>query len=430
MAIRLTFEDLSPKPLRASASSISTSSSLVFESYGGSASPNTLSQGSGLDTTITGLNSIQANLLYGDAYSIDGGTGGNDSIVGGSDVGYVGTEAGYEYGNFLYGDAYQITSNSTIAAVGGNDTIRGGAGGNKYEALYGDSYLLRSYSNLPSAARGGNDLLFGSRRTASSNLYGDAAEATDVAQCGNDSLVGGDYTTRSVLAGDAYSMGGTSRTGKVTVNVVGGNDLIWGGRGTFADINSANANNYLIGDAFDMYSGSSGGNDTIIGGASDVNWMIGDGFTMASASKTNRDTLFSGPGNDYMYGDFVSGSAKKSPDSFVFTSLISNGADEIRDFTLGRKPGEGDSLVFSSAIVGDGTSNDQFLKLKSFITSSQNGTTMFNFGLPGNTTPINSLLVYGLSSSAITGAASYTAFNTSYPGAIQFMSIAPPTPPS
>jgi len=183
--------------------------------------------------------------------------------------------------NYLYGDATSLSGH----AVGGNDTLTGGAGGDgvafTYNELFGDAYQLYS------SARGGNDLLTGGA-DAENHLYGDAGGMYDSTRGGADTLIGG--------------------TGAAAINI-------------------------LRGDAQHMFGNAVGGNDTLIGGAGATNTLYGDAYDMYDSAVCGNDVLISGTGTDHMWGDavvFIGGSVTTGADTFVFKPASGN--DFIYDF--------------------------------------------------------------------------------------------------
>jgi hypothetical protein len=108
---------------------------------------------------------------------------------------------------------------------------------------------------------------------------------------GNDRLVGVDGETNEIY-GDApfpvlYPPGST-----------GGDDTLIGGANS--------PNNSLYGDAWDLGPLGTGGNDTLIGGAdSTYNFLYGDAFYMDDVDQTGGDDTLIGGANstNYLYGD-------------------------------------------------------------------------------------------------------------------------------
>lgn len=423
----------------------------VFTVYGDSSGTISIATGtipgSAANDTITGANAVQVNYLYGDAYTIStgAGRGGDDSIVGGSNVG---AGAGLNGGNYLFGDAYQIINTNTGtfpgSALGGNDTIRGALAGPTMllEYIYGDAFEMYSYSATANVVKGGNDVLFGSSFTQYSNVYGDAGSMMDVATGGNDSIVGGSNALRSILVGDSYDMGGTVRSGKVVINVKGGDDTIWGGSGTASNVFASDRNNYLVGDGYNMFSGATSGKDKIIsrGNPGEISFLIGDGYTMNIGSKTGADELYSGAGDDYMYGDNIEGSVSGSVDSFVFRSYSANGQDEVSDFDYGKsKSAVKDQLVFGGEFLNywanpsnpsdvTAKNNALYTALKSSIDplNSSSSYTFFDFTALGAAPDSHNLIVFGLPSTLFSSSSTYAAFQSANPGILYFDTTAIP----
>ena len=92
-------------------------------------------------------------------------------------------------------------------------------------------------------------------------------------------------------------------------NTTGGNDTLIGGAGldTF---------NSMRGDGDFMRDNAHGGDDTLIGGdGSLINYFFGDAFEMRDAARGGNDTLISGTGTDHMWGDaqFIVGNTVPPP---------------------------------------------------------------------------------------------------------------------
>lgn len=277
----------------------------------------------GGDDTLTGGVDAE-NLIYGDVgfganaadpigpMYIDAGAsflGGNDIITGGADTG------GFVTRNEIYGDAAgtAILSDAGASLTGGGDEITGGVGATN--TIFGDFQQVRLVAGT--AAVGGNDTLIGGAALAGfanqNNLLGDASSVTPFEGAGgwtftggNDALTGGEGS-QGDLRGDV-----TSVTLADGATFQGGNDtLIAGGNGS----NWAFTDWFLFGDAVNV-----NGTGTALGG---------------------NDRLFSGENSDdVMYGDWQNdntagaGTAVGGVDTFVFGAL--NGNDRIRDFEAGK----------------------------------------------------------------------------------------------
>lgn len=232
--------------------------------------------------------------------------------VGGNDK-FTVTKAGLAV--TVYGET---SGTMKQGAIGGNDSFFGGNDG--YSTFYGDAYHMTDAKTL-----GGNDSFQGSNAVdgyAVNEAYGDAGDMTTNAMGGNDNLHGGDAKMAflptalgpssgyegvwNMLAGDAHDM----------TNATGGRDNIHGGDGI-----SGFAFNQMTGDAVNMYEGSIGGNDNLVGGHTDgyngftVNFMTGDAINMYGGSSGGDDNLVGGDGYTYnlLAGDaeYVVGNASE-----------------------------------------------------------------------------------------------------------------------
>jgi hypothetical protein len=177
-----------------------------------------------------------STLVSGDADAIDGkGRGGNDRFYA---VGVGNAEL-----SLLYGDASVLLD----AGRGGDDRIAGRGG---ILAVTGDADLMFNHS------RGGDDGIVAHRVAGAA---GDAAIMTDDAQGGDDRLDvrASDRVAVADAVGDAYTMDGRS---------VGGDDLINGGWG----------NDLLYGDAPELASGVTVGEDRFVFQASSGKDTTGD----------------------------------------------------------------------------------------------------------------------------------------------------------
>jgi Ca2+-binding RTX toxin-like protein len=61
--------------------------------------------------------------------------------------------------------------------------------------------------------------------------------------------------------------------------------------------------NLIFGDAMTMSDNAIGGNDILTGGAGPTSNLFGDAQSMSGNARGGNDTLISGPGTDYMWGD-------------------------------------------------------------------------------------------------------------------------------
>jgi hypothetical protein len=212
-------------------------------------------------------------------------------------------------GGTAYGDANKMINN----AIGGNDTLKGGA--STVNNLFGDA------SSMGGRALGGNDLLQGGNSVPEESisgfpdvtnyLYGDGLVMSQNTNGGDDTLIGGNAfivffhggATFNYLYGDADEMHGNSS---------GGNDTLAGGYGTHDN----GVVNYLYGDARVMDGQAQGGNDFLSGSTTaqgfqfetTTNFLYGDAYTMAGKAKGEDDTLVSVAKSsvdrlDNLYGD-------------------------------------------------------------------------------------------------------------------------------
>jgi hypothetical protein len=257
--------------------------------------------------TLTGV-SGENNYLYGDAFLIDDGRGGNDVLTGGN----------LSQLNYLYGDASKLSESQ-----GGNDLLIGGDF-SLYNFLYGDAVVM-------SNSRGGNDVANGGNNSDFNYIYGDSFQIFN-SQGGNDVLMGGINSGSNLLHGDANYMDDSQ----------GGNDVLTG------DANSSF--NKLYGDAVYISAGQ-GGNDILIAHAIPSsgdfvtnNQLYGDARNHVGGEVLcGNDRLISGTGSDAMWGDIAySGYGNSALDLTrvttghdVFVFAANNGNDTIHDFRQG-----------------------------------------------------------------------------------------------
>ena len=221
-----------------------------------------------------GTGNYQSNVLIGvdgNNCTLDGGAGGNDSILG------------YSGNDLLVGTG---GANDTITGGTGNDTIYGGTGNNYLRG--GD----------------GSDIVYG--QNGFNDINGNLGSDTIFGGTGNDWLLGGQ--------GNDYVQGG------------GGNQIIYGNLGNDTLVGGSGAETIRGGQGNDTLSGGGGrdwmsgdrGEDTLSGGAG------GDTFHAFSGSGSDRVLDFNS-----LEGDRVMLFAGTS------YSLVFEGSDTIIDLGLG-----------------------------------------------------------------------------------------------
>lgn len=334
---------------------------------------------------------VFTNILYGDAFEIDGqGKGGNDVIVGG-DVAFYGSHA---LANVLFGDADWIHE----TASGGDDVIFGGDGERSNNLIYGDARLLDG--------KGGDDLIYAGTMSGPVGnwltVYGDAETVNGVS--GDDTILNrapsvppyvnvaiyGDGLTVNGLAGDdVIDLGFMSTTSQIlligdaeTLMSNGGDDVITGARFLSSFAQSTET---IYGDAINFH-GTRGGNDLIDGGdaaaldpfSGNKNWTVfGDASELGAGQAGGDDHIVmprtshgDGQAHFMIYADarILKGDARGGNDvvsdgegSFHlgFTGTIYGDAEEMFDQSTGGDDvltghgGQGNRALFQNFIHGD-----------------------------------------------------------------------------
>ena len=189
------------------------------------------------------------------------GLGGNDTLTGA------------ELAVVLFG----ATGDDTLAGNAGNDLLDGGDGADNINTGAGDDLILAGGGNDTVGGMAGRDTVFaggGDDLVAWNDPAGDVVFGED----GNDILRGGDIAADTISGGNGDDL----------IRAVANQGLL-----------TANAPDFLFGDA---------GNDAIVGGNGD-------------------DLIDGGPGDDVLEG-------AGGKDQFVFLAYQS-GADTINDFGIG-----------------------------------------------------------------------------------------------
>ncbi|MDQ2090606.1 calcium-binding protein [Marimonas arenosa] len=268
----------------------------------------------GDDTISLAGGAAASSLLVGDAQSIDGANvvGGNDSITGGAN------------GDRIFGDVEEVFGSSTL--TGGDDILEGG-GGN--DTIYGDTL------NYPLTATviGGNDTLRGG--DGADQMYGNGGNDVLDGGDGNDTMDGGEGNDTFIGGAGADSMHGGSGddwvdySGASTgIQVIAG---LSGSSGDAAGDTLSHIDN-IIGTAFDDY---------IRGQQGSVN-----NFFRAGAGddrirpRGGRDTVYAGAGDDRVEvygghdaaGEYYNGGAGQ--DTFNIVGYDNGDTFDFRDDTL------------------------------------------------------------------------------------------------
>ena len=251
------------------------------------------------------------------------GTDNRDRIVGNGGNDFI---DGLGENDILNGD-----TGIGFSAVGGNDTILGGAGDDNISGEGGDDSLVGADGEDFIDGGGGNDSI-------------DAGGNDDIVRAGdgNDTIDGGSGNNQlfgeagddEILSeeGDDVLNGGD---GNDTIIAAGGDDVVLGGDGNDS-IEGGEGNNQLLGQ---------NGNDTITAGAGDDLLNGGNG----------DDSLIGGEGNDELIG----GSNTKDPATGDFIGgdfLSGEGGDDLLTGGFGNDSldgGEGNDQIVESS--GDNT---------------------------------------------------------------------------
>ena len=300
--------------------------------YGGDGN-DTLSGGVGNDTLYGNDDADQFNITDDDqGDTILGGEGGLDqdliafanyATTNGVNVTYTGAEAGtYAFFGTASGttgifseveaitatvyndriDATGNTANSTYYAIGGDDTIDGGAGA---ETIYADD------GNDVVNGGGGNDLLYGGAGNDIFATYGSGLN-------GNDTIDGG----------DGYDViDQTGFTGTNYLSFSGIEEIRAGDNTPSFDWSTDTISVLYYGGAVNDTATAGSGNDTLYGGTGNDSLNTGDGNDQASGGDGN-DTITGGIGADALDGggdaDVIYGTAG---DTIVGGETVTTGTD-------------------------------------------------------------------------------------------------------
>lgn len=295
-------------------------------------------------------------IFAGDAACMgDYTTGGNDSIVGGTNS-----------GNQFYGDALEVAWGSS---KGGNDTIIGGnAFSDDCEDYYyggGDSsnYIVGDSEDMYDMAKGGADSLTGGSATstqdgyavASNQIYGDSYGSEGMTTGGIDKITGGSAT----LSGDGYAAADNMLAGDsywLECGAKGGADTMLGGSLTLAgsmyDEGMGFVMNMMVGDAAEMY-GAIGGADTMTGGSvTDNNTGCSTGYAVNMMAGDAFSADYSTYGADKLTG----GSAAAGSDGFVINVMFGDvgSYDSIQSFGFESGSGDGEHYANDQLFGGNG----------------------------------------------------------------------------
>ncbi|CAH0134498.1 calcium-binding protein [Roseomonas sp. CECT 9278] len=209
-----------------------------------------------------------------------------------------------------------------IIALGGDDTVWGGAGGDRIQGREGADSLL---------GEAGSDFIYGG--SGDDVIDGDVARDNLQGQDGNDTIRGGTDTITDLLYGQA---------GNDWLDAGPGNDLIYGGLGNDTIIASQQVESIFEqpGQGIDLVVARGEGSFTL---PANVEQLLLEGATRGIGNTlSNRitgsaaaDTLFGRDGNDTLVGggnaDALFGEGGR--DAFLFAP--GSGIDAIRDYAPG-----------------------------------------------------------------------------------------------
>ena len=277
---------------------------------------------SGADTIVGGNGDDQITGGEGNDVLI----GGNDSAISDNGADKIDGDAGDDW---ILGDSGTKTPFNVSSAIGGVDTIQGGAGNDTIYAMAGNDFVGGGSGDDDLFLGPGNDIANGDSGddrvlggTGNDILAGSAGKDEIHGDEGNDWLIGGNFTNtgtalpesdddtlfggsgQDLVFGDSWSL-----EFPLAENSVGGNDTLSGGSDN--DIISGQAGNddlrggggedqLLGGDGSDLIRGDSG-NDTIFGGRGNDELRGDDGDDLMRGDDDN-DQLFGGTGNDILLG--------------------------------------------------------------------------------------------------------------------------------
>ncbi|TXH94788.1 MAG: hypothetical protein E6Q73_15710, partial [Pseudorhodobacter sp.] len=313
----------------------------------GGTGADTLYGGDGVDMLKGGADNDRMEGGAGsDSFVIDEGDG-NDTIVGGEDVGdfdiltftgstagvsvlFTGAEAGSYTapgggsGTFSQIEGVSGTSRAdtldgsaassavTFWGGAGNDLIKGGAGGDHVNGDYGDDTVFGNAGNDTLNGDDGNDLLYGGTGddwllsgSGNDSAYGGSGNDLLNNLSGNALLEGGDGND-SLYGGDGED---TLRGGDGADSLLGGtgNDMLDysdATTGVFVDISSGYTANGAAGDTISGFEGLTGSaqNDTLQG-RGDADTILGGAGDDSIRARGGNDTVDAGAGNDLIEGN-------------------------------------------------------------------------------------------------------------------------------
>ncbi|MEM8774504.1 MAG: calcium-binding protein, partial [Pseudomonadota bacterium] len=229
----------------------------------------------------------------------------------------------------------QIRNIELVAAEGGNDDLRGGAGDDEMYGNAGDDRLFGGTGDDTLSGDEGADKVFGgegndqiSGGTGKDYLQGDAGNDQISGGEGDDFLKGG--TGDDTLEGDEGNDNIYAEVGDDKVDGGEGNDRIYAGEGNDDVFGNVGNDTIDLGVGDDTGFGGAGndfmqgkdGNDVLDGGAGDDKIVGGSG----------SDVIDGGAGNDNIWGG--QWSADGASDTFSFSH--GGGRDTIHDFEVAK----------------------------------------------------------------------------------------------
>ncbi len=326
----------------------------------------TFSTSGGNDTILGGsdddviLGGIGDDLIWGDNNTPTlSGTDGNDRIVGDS-------------GSVTYSGGMPVTiqntftndgGNDTLFGEGGNDLILGGvrndsiSGGTGADVLLGDNGTASYWAGLPTSVS-----TVGSSSGGDDVISGDAGNDVILGGFGHDLIDGG--TENDVLFGDNGTvkfLNGSVSSASTVDSSLGVNDTLLGGSGDDAIFGGAGADSIVAGSGDDVAFGDNGQVQYLSGslskafttdawlGGNDV--ISGDGGADLIIGGAGNDTVSGGDDADILFGDYGSVSYSYNRLSSIATTDPSSGGTDFISAGLGN------DVVFGGAgndwITGD-----------------------------------------------------------------------------
>jgi Ca2+-binding RTX toxin-like protein len=246
-------------------------------------------------------------------FSLYGGNGGNDAIMGTAINDAMNAGDGADTITGLSGDDYVNAGrgNDVVSGDGGRDTLSLGDGSDYVEGGDGEDLIYGG---------SGRDEIWGGSQ--GDTIHGGAGVDTIRGQQGEDVIFGGNE--RDIILGDNSDDTLHGEHGNDVVRGGNGNDLVEGGDGNDR-LFGANHEDTILGGAGDDLVRAGYQADFVDGGAGNDSIVGGGGF----------DTLIGGAGNDTMEGNF-------NADRFHFDE--GHGDDVILDFEAGN---DAEKLVFT-----------------------------------------------------------------------------------